>query len=90
MGVLDKARERFFRPQARPARPSAASYNDLMNILFLHGWQSVPPELDQPVPHPHPFATTKLKALLWCAHHEMLHAGQIGLLRHHLGYPPMW
>jgi hypothetical protein len=47
-------------------------------------------ELDQPVPHPHPFATTKLKALLWCAQHEMLHAGQIGLLRRHLGYPPMW
>ena len=47
-------------------------------------------ELDRPVPHPHPFATTKLRALQWCAHHEMLHAGQIGLLRRHLGYPPMW
>jgi hypothetical protein len=47
-------------------------------------------ELDQPVPHPHPFATTKMRALLWCAHHEMLHAGQIGLLRRHLGYPPLW
>jgi hypothetical protein len=47
-------------------------------------------ELDQPVPHRHPFATTKLRALLWCAHHEMLHAGQIGLMRRHLGYPPMW
>jgi hypothetical protein len=47
-------------------------------------------ELDQPVPYPHPFATTKLRALLWCAQHEMLHAGQIGLLRRHLGYPPMW
>ena len=46
-------------------------------------------ELDQPVPHPHPFAKTKLLALLWCAHHEMLHTGQIGLLRRHLGYPPM-
>ena len=45
---------------------------------------------NQPVPHPHPFATTKLLALLWCAHHEMLHGGQIGLLRRHLGYPPMW
>ena len=47
-------------------------------------------ELDQPVPHPHRFATTKLRSLLWCAHHEMLHAGQIGLLRRHLGYPPIW
>jgi hypothetical protein len=47
-------------------------------------------ELDQPVPHPHPYAKTKLLALLWCAHHEMVHAGQIGLLRRQLGYPPLW
>ena len=47
-------------------------------------------DLDQPVPHPHPFAKTKFLALLWCAHHEMLHAGQIGLLRRLLGYPPLW
>jgi hypothetical protein len=47
-------------------------------------------ELDRPVPHPHPFATTKLLALLWCSQHEMLHAGQIGLLRRHLGYAPLW
>ena len=47
-------------------------------------------ELDQPVPYPHPFAKTKLLALLWCAHHEMVHAGQIGLLRRLLGYPALW
>jgi hypothetical protein len=46
-------------------------------------------DMDQPVAHPHPFAQTKLQALLWCAHHEMLHAGQIGLLRRQLGYPPL-
>ena len=47
-------------------------------------------ELDLAVPHPHPFAKTKFLALLWCAQHEMLHAGQIGLLRRLLGYPPLW
>ena len=47
-------------------------------------------QLDQPVPYPHRFVKTKLQGLLWGAHHEMLHAGQIGLLRRHLGYPPMW
>jgi hypothetical protein len=47
-------------------------------------------ELDQPVVNPHPFAKTKIQALLWCAHHEMLHAGQIGLLRRQLGHSPMW
>ena len=47
-------------------------------------------ELDEPVAHPHPYAKTKLLALLWCAHHEMVHAGQIGLLRRFLGYAPIW
>ena len=46
-------------------------------------------ELDQPVLKPHPVAKTKLWALLWCAQHEMLHAGQIGLLRRQLGYAPL-
>jgi hypothetical protein len=46
-------------------------------------------DLDQTVPHPSPFAKTKVAALLWCSHHEMLHAGQIGLLRRLLGHPPL-
>jgi uncharacterized damage-inducible protein DinB len=46
-------------------------------------------EMDQPVLHHHDFAKTKLQALFWCAHHEMLHTGQIGLLRSELGYGPM-
>jgi uncharacterized damage-inducible protein DinB len=46
-------------------------------------------DLDQPVLHPHPFAQNKFQALMWCANHEMLHAGQIGLLRRELGYPPL-
>ena len=47
-------------------------------------------ELDQPVPKPHPVAKTKWWSLLWCAHHEMVHAGQIGLLRRQLGHSPLW
>ena len=47
-------------------------------------------ELDQPVLKPHPLVKTKLWALLWCAQHEAVHAGQIGLLRRQLGYPPLW
>ncbi len=34
---------------------------------------------------PHPMFNTKLGALVWCAQHEFLHAGQIGLLRRQLG-----
>ncbi|HEX4131488.1 MAG TPA: DinB family protein [Pirellulales bacterium] len=39
---------------------------------------------------PHPLFTTKLGSLLWCARHEMLHAGQIGLLRRLHGHEPLW
>jgi uncharacterized damage-inducible protein DinB len=35
-------------------------------------------------------AQTKRASLLWCAQHELVHAGQIGLLRRLLGYPPLW
>jgi hypothetical protein len=47
-------------------------------------------ELDQPTDRPHPYFSTKLGALLWCAEHEMVHAGQIGLLRRLLGQAPLW
>jgi hypothetical protein len=32
---------------------------------------------------------TKLGALLFCPLHEMIHAGQIGLLRRLMGKPPI-
>ncbi|HXY35655.1 MAG TPA: DinB family protein [Planctomycetaceae bacterium] len=39
---------------------------------------------------PHPRFSTKGGSLVWCAEHEMMHAGQIGLLRRLLGQPPLW
>jgi hypothetical protein len=38
-----------------------------------------------------PFAAypTKLGSLLFCSHHEMIHAGQLGLLRRMLGKQPV-
>jgi hypothetical protein len=42
-------------------------------------------------PHrPHPLFDTRLGSVAWCARHEMLHAGQIGLLRRLLGGSPLW
>lgn len=46
--------------------------------------------LDEPVLKPHQLVATKLRALHWCAHHEGVHAGQIGLLRRFMGHPPIW
>lgn len=47
-------------------------------------------ELDEP-PHlgPHPMFKTKLECLEWCAGHELVHAGQIALLRRFLGKQPL-
>jgi hypothetical protein len=45
---------------------------------------------DQPTTKPHPRFSTKGGSLAWCAEHEMIHAGQIGLLRRLHGRPPLW
>jgi hypothetical protein len=47
-------------------------------------------DLDSPLLTPHRLAKTKRDALLWCGQHEMMHAGQIGLLRRLMGKPSMW
>jgi hypothetical protein len=46
-------------------------------------------QLDEPIDEPYAAYATKLGALLFCSHHEMLHAGQIGILRRLLGKKPI-
>ncbi len=46
--------------------------------------------LDEPLARPHRICKSKNDALWWCSRHEMLHAGQIGLLRRLAGHPPLW
>jgi hypothetical protein len=45
--------------------------------------------LDEPTDPPHPMFATKLGAVQFCPYHEMLHAGQIGLLRRLFGSAPL-
>jgi hypothetical protein len=45
--------------------------------------------LNEPVEMPYAVEPTKLGCLYFCSHHEMLHAGQIGLLRRLLGKQPV-
>lgn len=42
-------------------------------------------QLDEPVEEPYALFATKLGGLFFCTAHEMMHAGQIGLLRRLLG-----
>lgn len=46
-------------------------------------------DLDVPVEQPHPVFKTKLGAVEWSAQHELIHAGQIALLRRLIGKPPL-
>lgn len=46
-------------------------------------------DLQDKIDEPYAVFDTKLGALFFCAHHEMLHAGQIGLLRRLIGKPPL-
>jgi hypothetical protein len=63
---------------------------DHVHVASLKELQKLPlTELDRPPVSPHPLAKTKLDALNFCGQHEMLHAGQIGLLRRLLGYKPL-
>lgn len=46
-------------------------------------------QLSEPIDMPYAVYPTKLGALVFCADHEMLHAGQIGFLRRLLGKGPI-
>jgi len=46
-------------------------------------------QMKEPVDMPYAVEATKLGCLLFCSHHEMLHAGQLGLLRRLLGKQPI-
>ncbi len=45
--------------------------------------------LDEPINMPYAAVATKFGGLLFCSHHEMIHAGQIGLLRRLIGKAPI-
>jgi hypothetical protein len=47
-------------------------------------------DLDSPPLTPHRLCKSKLECVRWCGAHEMLHAGQIGLLRRLFGQRPIW
>lgn len=47
-------------------------------------------DLETEVMTPHTVCRTKADTLMWCSHHEMIHAGQIGLLRRLFGHKPLW
>lgn len=76
------------------ANPSVDEIRTVLDRVHEQVVREVPefPEahFDALTPRPHPLFQTLLGSLVWCGQHEMLHAGQIGLLRRLLGHSPIW
>jgi hypothetical protein len=82
-------------PDSDPSKyPSPSDIRGVLDRVHSQTLHELPelaePEWDAPPLKPHPLFKTKLDGLFWCAQHEMVHAGQIGLLRRLLGHKPMW
>jgi hypothetical protein len=90
-------RKKFSRgttPDPQPAaNPAVAEIREVFERVFeqsmleLPGYSEV--VLSEAVEPPWAVEATKLGCLLFCSHHEMIHAGQLGLLRRLLGLQPV-
>lgn len=56
-------------------------------LLELPGFDG--PALDEPMDRPYFCYPNRYGSLLFAGHHEMIHAGQIGMLRRLMGRPPV-
>jgi hypothetical protein len=81
-------------PEADPAKyPSAAEIRATFDRVHAQVLEEAAgfteAQLAEPVEMPYAVHPNKLGSLLFCSHHEMLHAGQLGLLRRLLGKQPI-
>lgn len=81
-------------PEPDPAKnPSPAEIRAVFDKVHAQALLELPTftaeQLAEPVDMPYAAYPTKLGSLLFCSHHEMIHAGQLGLLRRMLGKQPI-
>ena len=81
-------------PEPDPAKnPSQAEIRDVLDRVhaqvLLELPTFTPEQLAEPVDMPYAAYATKLGCLIFCSHHEMLHCGQLGLLRRLMGKQPV-
>jgi hypothetical protein len=89
-----KAFSRGSQAETNPAKflPSAdirATFDRIHAQVLQEAPSFTADQLKEPVEMPFAVEATKLGSLYFCSHHEMLHAGQIGLLRRLLGKQPV-
>ena len=96
--IMSRAfRKRFSKgslPKAGAAdEPSPAEIRQVFDAVYAQVMREAPSfdekELEKELAAPHEMFTTKIGALHFAADHEMLHAGQIGMLRRMLGKEPV-
>src|SRR5262245_4777143 len=81
-------------PEADAAKyPPAAEIRATLDRVHAQVLMEAPwftaEQLQEPIEMPYAVEATKLGGLLFCSHHEMLHAGQLGLVRRLLGKQPI-
>jgi hypothetical protein len=80
---------------AKPGPDGHPSPSEILEVLervhqqTLAEFPSLESGLDEPASAPHTAFATKYGSLLFVADHEMLHAGQIGMLRRLMGKEPL-
>lgn len=95
--MSSRFRKRFSRgTQPEPDRNRYPDIDEIRSVLervhqqvLTEAPQFSDLSLDEPIDAPYAAYATKFGALLFCSHHEMLHAGQIGLIRRLLGKEPI-
>lgn len=77
----------------RDAYPEPSEILAMLNRVNAQMEKEIPTfkdeEMDEPVEMPYAAFATRYGSLLFAAHHEMLHAGQIGFLRRLMGLAPV-
>jgi uncharacterized damage-inducible protein DinB len=95
--MSSRFRKKFSRGSAPDPDPDNNPSPDEIRSVFDRVHQQVLTELpghteqdlQEKIDEPYAVFDTKLGALYFCASHEMLHAGQIGLIRRLLGKSPV-
>ncbi len=89
-GTFRKKFSKGTTPDPDPAgNPSPAEIRDVFDRVHAQVLAELPAydaaALDEPIDMPYAMYPTRLGGLFFCALHEMMHAGQIGLLRRLMG-----
>ena len=93
-GKFRKAYGRESTPSTEPdGQPTAAQLLTRMSDVYQCAMSELdaidPSLLNESIERPYAAYPTKLGAILFCPIHEMLHAGQIGVIRRGLGLTPL-